>query len=168
MNERATANTRHEASGLYHRSAGRDVRSRQREGRAHNGPRESCAPWTDTRHASLHSVEGWFFGRRGLLNPREEEETGAEPTAGAARKGNGARGTRSRSQQTTCRSFPRSYPAISAEKQRGFHRAALAGACLDGPCQLSRGCYHGVSKLPPYDAMDEFEGQGGCWLCLSY
>ena len=39
---------------------------------------------------------------------------------------------------------------------------------LDGSCQLSRGCYHGVSKLPPYDAMDEFEGQGGCWLCLSY
>ncbi len=49
-----------------------------------------------------------------------------------------------------------------------FHRAASARACLDGSCQLSRGCYHGVSKLPPYDAMDEFEGQGGCWLCLSY
>ena len=103
----------------------------------------------------------------------EEEETRAGPTAGAARKGNGSRGTRrgtrsSRSQQTTCRSFPRSYPAISAEKKRGFHRAALAGACLNGSCQLSRGCYHGVSKLPPYDAMDEFEGQGGCWLCLSY
>ena len=39
---------------------------------------------------------------RRLQNPREEEETGAEPTAVAARKGNGARGTRSRSQQTTC------------------------------------------------------------------
>ena len=81
---------------------------------------------------------------------------------------NPMRGTRSKSWQTYCRSLPRSYPAISAQKQRGFHRAASAGACLDGSCQLSRGCYHGVSKLPPYDAMDEFEGQGGCWLCLSY
>ena len=29
---------------------------------------------------------------------------------------------------------PRSYTAISVEKQRGFHRAASAGACLDGSC----------------------------------
>ena len=27
-----------------------------------------------------------------------------------------------------------SYPVISAEKQRGFHRAASAGACLHGSC----------------------------------
>ena len=71
-----------------------------------------------------------FPGRR-LQMPGEEEESGVDPTAGAARKGTGARGTRSRSQQTTCRSFPRNYPAISAEKQRGFHRAASTGACLD-------------------------------------
>ena len=112
------------------------------------------------------------FRTQGLQNPGEEEETRAGPTAGAARKGNGARGTRrgtrsSRSQQTTCRSFPRSYPAILAEKQRGFHRAASAGACLDGSCQLSHGGYHGVSKLPHYGAMDDFEAQGGCWPSLS-
>src|SRR3954466_3040085 len=100
--------------------------------------------------------------------PGEEEESAADPTAGAARKGTSVRGTRSKSQQTNCRSFPRSYPAISAEKQRGFHRAASAGACLDSSYQLPRGCYHRVSKLPPYDAMDEFECQGGCWLCFSY
>ena len=150
------------------------------EGRSFQTGRRTSSLWPfgilstldGTRHARLHFVEGWFSGRRGLQNPQEEEETGAGPTAGAARKGNGARGSRrgtrsSRSQQTTCRSFPRSYPAISAEKQRGFHRAASAGTCLDGSCQLSRGWYHGVSKLPHDGAMDEFEGQGSCWPSLS-
>ena len=42
--------------------------------------------------------------------------------------------TRGSSQHATCRSYTRSYPAISAEKQRCFHRAASAGACLDGSC----------------------------------
>ena len=104
----------------------------------------------------------------GYKSQERRKKNAADPNAGATSKGTSDRGMRSKSQQMNCRSFPRSYPAISAEKQRGFHRAASAGACLDGSCQLSCGCYHGVSKLPPYDAMDEFEGQGGCWLCLSY
>ena len=41
LDERATENIRHEASGVYRCNAARDVRSRQRERRAHNGPRES-------------------------------------------------------------------------------------------------------------------------------
>ena len=151
------------------------------EGRSFQTGRRTSSQWPSGILSTLDGHEARqapFRGRlvfrtQGVTNPREEEETRAGPTAGAARKGNEARGTTkgtrsSRSQQTTCRSFPRSYPAISAEKQRGFHRAASAGACFDGSCQLSRGCYHGGTKLPHYDAMDEFEGQGGCWLCLSY
>ena len=108
------------------------------------------------------------FRTQGVTKPTRGGRNWSRANCRRCTKGNGARGTRSRSQQTTCRSFPRSYPAISAENQRGFHRAASSGACLDGSCQLSHGCYHRGSKLPHYDAMDEFEGQGGCWLCLSY
>src|SRR6187200_3011337 len=99
--------------------------------------------------------------------PRQEEENGDDRNPGAAGQSTSDRGTGSRSGKN-CRSFPRSYPAISAEKQRGFHRAASAEACLDGYCQLSRGSYHRGTKLSPYDAVDKYEGQGGCWLCLSY
>ena len=139
------------------------------KGRSFQTGRRTSSQWPlgilsilDGHEARQAPFRGRFvFRTQGLQNPGEEEETGAEPTAGAARKGTKARGTRSRSQQTTCRS----YPAISAEKQRGFHQADLAaGAFLHG---LSCGCYHRVSTLPPYDAMDDIESQGGCWLCYT-
>ena len=67
----------------------------------------------------------------GYKSQERRKKNGADPNSEAARKGSSARGTR---RQSTCRNYPRSYPAISAEKQRGFHRAASAGACLDGSC----------------------------------
>ena len=117
----------------------------------------------EARQAPFHGR--LVFRTQAVTKARRGGKSGADPYSEAARKGSSARGTR---RQSTCRNYPRSYTAISAEKQRGFHLAASAGACLDGSCQLSRGCYHRVSKLPHYDATDEFEGQGGCWLCLSY
>ena len=57
-----------------------------------SSPPESCAPWTDMRHARLHSVEGWISKRRRLQMPGQEEQSGAYPTAGAARKGTSDRG----------------------------------------------------------------------------
>src|SRR4051812_23584329 len=78
LDEQTIDPTGRKASEFIRRIGGRDIRSRQRERRAHRIPRESGAPRTNTRHGRLRSMEVWISRRRRLQKPREKEEKGAQ------------------------------------------------------------------------------------------
>ena len=119
----------------------RTISPQRSRGRSFPTERTTSSQWPSGIMSTLDGHEARqapFRGRLGfptqaVTKAGKEEESGADPIAGAACKGTSTRGTRNSSQPATYLSYPRSYPAISAEKQRSFHQVA-SGACLHGSC----------------------------------